>query len=95
MRYLFIMLHVVQPLLLLWLFPKDLIEILIISIYTLIAMIIIDSIEKHSRQRVLGAFLMVIGISISFLMDDIEAVVHLVLILFMIKLIMAFAVKWK
>ncbi|MFY0481174.1 hypothetical protein ACI6PS_01100 [Flavobacterium sp. PLA-1-15] len=95
MRYFFIVLHVVQPLLLLWLFPEDLIEILIIAIYTLIAVIIIDSVEKHSRQRVLGSFLMVIGISISFLMDDIEAVVHLMLILFIIKLIIAFAVKWK
>lgn len=95
MRYLFIALHVVQPLLLIWLFPGDLTGIAVISIYTLIAMTVINSVQEHLKQRVYGAFLMVTGLSISFLVGELQAVVHLMLILFAIKLIVAFAIRWK
>lgn len=95
MRYVFIAFHVVQPLVLIWLFPTDWVGIAVISIYTLIAMTVINSIKEHLRQRVYGAFLMVIGLSISFLVDDMQPIVHLMLILFVVKLIVAFAIRWK
>jgi len=56
MRYVFIAFHVIQPLVLIWLFPNDLVGIAIISIYTLIAMTVVNSIQEHLRQRVYGAF---------------------------------------
>jgi hypothetical protein len=95
MRYVFIAFHVVQPLVLIWLFPSDLVGIAIVSIYTLIAMTVINSIQEHLRQRVYGAFLMVLGLSISFLVGGMQPIVHLMLILFVVKLIIAFAVRWK
>ncbi|WP_421976366.1 hypothetical protein [Roseivirga seohaensis] len=95
MRYVFIGLHVLQPILLTWLFPDDVFGIAVISIYTLIAMIIVNSVGGYLKQRVLGAFLMVIGLSVSFLVSAIQPMVHLMLILFVIKLILAFAVRWK
>lgn len=95
MRYVFIAFHVVQPLVLIWLFPNDLVGIAVVSTYTLIAMTVINSIKEYLRQRVYGAFLMVIGISISFLVTAMQPIVHLMLILFVVKLIVAFAVRWK
>jgi hypothetical protein len=95
MRYVFIAFHVIQPLVLIWLFPNDLVGIAIISIYTLIAMTVVNSIQEHLRQRVYGAFLMVIGLSITFLVNEMQAIVHLMLILFVVKLIVAFAIRWK
>lgn len=95
MRYVFIAFHVVQPLLLIWLFPNNLVGIAVVSIYTLISMTVINSIKEHLRQRVYGAFLMVIGLSISFIIDEIQPIVHLMLILFVVKLILAFAIRWK
>lgn len=95
MRYVFIAFHVVQPLVLIWLFPGDLVGISVISMYTLVAMTVINSIEEHLRQRVYGAFLMVVGLSISFLVGEMQPIVHLMLILFVVKLIVAFAIRWK
>lgn len=95
MRYVFIAFHVIQPLVLIWLFPNDLVGIAIISIYTLIAMTVVNSIQEHLRQRVYGAFLMVIGLSITFLVNEMQPIVHLMLILFVVKLIVAFAIRWK
>lgn len=95
MRYVFIAFHMVQPLVLAWIFPEDLTEIAIVSVYTLIAMTAINSIKEHVRQRVYGAFLMVIGLSVSFILGQMQPIVHLMLILFIVKLIMAFAIRWK
>jgi hypothetical protein len=95
MRYVFIGFHVVQPLVMIWIFPNDWVGIAVISIYTLIAMTIINSIKEHLRQRVYGAFLMVVGLSISFLAANMQPIVHLMLILFVVKLIVAFAIRWK
>lgn len=95
MRYLFIAFHLIQPLVLIWLFPGDLPGISIISIYTLIAMTIINSIQEHLRQRVFGISLMVVGLSLSFLIGELQPIVHLMLILFVVKLIVAFAIRWK
>lgn len=95
MRFVFIAFHVVQPLVLIWLFPADLVAISVISVYTLIAMTVINSINTHLRQRVYAAFLMVAGLSLSFLLEIAYPAVHLMLVLYIVKLIMAFAVRWK
>ena len=95
MRYLFIAFHVVQPMVLIWIFPTDWVGIAVISIYTLIAMTVINSIWDHLRQRVSGAFLMVIGVSLSFIVGEMQPIVHLMLILYVVKLIVAFAIRWK
>ncbi|WKN43041.1 hypothetical protein [Tunicatimonas pelagia] len=94
-RYLFIALHIVQPLLLIWIFPVDATVIGSISLYTLIAVLLINRLEDHHKQRGYAAFLMAIGVSFSFLVSISQAVVHLMLVLFIIKLVVAFAVRWK
>jgi len=95
MRYVFIAFHVVQPLVLIWLFTSDVAGIAVVSIFALIAMTVINSIQEHLRQRVYGAFLMVIALSLTFLVNEMQPIVHLMLILYVVKLIVAFAIRWK
>jgi len=94
-RYVFIGFHVVQPLLFAWIFPSDVIGIALISVYTLIAVALINNMGDYLRQRVLGAFLLVLGLTTSFVVGILQPVVHIMLMLFMVKLIMAFAVRWR
>jgi len=43
----------------------------------------------------MALFLMVIGLSITFLVNEMQPIVHLMLTLFVVKLIVAFAIRWK
>lgn len=95
LRYVFILFHVVQPLVLMWLFPMNLIGIAFISVYTLLAIFLVNFIKEHLKQRVSSAFLVVIGLSIIFLFVKMQPTVYLMLVLYVIKLIMGFAVIWK
>lgn len=95
MRYIFISLHVIQPIVLSWIFPDDIFTIVIVSIYTLISMTMVNRLKNHSKQRLLGAFLMTLGLMLPFILSVFQPIVHIMLSLYIIKLIMAFAVQWK
>ncbi len=94
-RFIFIALHVIQPLVLIWLFTDNIIGIAVVSTYALIATVIINHTKEHPKQRVHGAFLTVVGLTISFLVGEMQPVVHLMLMLLVVKLVMAFAIRWK
>ncbi|BFP41704.1 hypothetical protein FGF1_25490 [Flavobacteriaceae bacterium GF1] len=70
-RSIFIVLHVIQPLVLVWLFPENVMAVAIISTYTLMAMIVVNHIKEHPKQRVCGAFFMAVGLTSSFLVSEI------------------------
>ena len=93
-RTVFIALHVIQPLLMIWLFPETTLVIATLSLYTLSALLIVNSIQQSVNQRVLAAFFTALGIPCCFLFDEVHAAVHLFLLLFLIKLSLAFAVRW-
>ncbi|MEM9834183.1 MAG: hypothetical protein AAF944_26355 [Bacteroidota bacterium] len=94
-RYLFIAFHVLQPVLLMWIFPAQALSIGWVAGYTLLAMTFVNSLQEPSAQRVYAFFLLVVGILLLFLLGISAAVVQLMLILFVIKLVVAFAVRWK
>jgi hypothetical protein len=94
-RYLFIAFHTVQPFVLIWLFPGEWYGISILSLYTLTAVILITRIESHVKQRVLAALLAVIGLTLSFTVAQFHPAIHLLLILFVLKLIVSFSVVWE
>lgn len=94
-RSVFIALHIIQPLLIVWLFADSAFVIMALSIYTLISLIIVNNIKQYVNQRVLAGFFTTLGITTSFLFNDISEVVHLLLILFLVKLTLAFAVRWE
>ena len=95
LRKVFISLHVVQPSLLVWIFPQDLSSIIIVSVYSLLTLIIVSSMRNTEKQRVLAVFFVLIGLLLTFVLIIHQPVVHIVLVLFLLKLTLAFAVDWK
>jgi len=95
LRYRFIAMHVIQPLVLIWLFPNALLPIAIISVYTLSSMIFVGNISEHFRQRMVSSFLTFLGLVITFALNISQPIVHIMLIMFIFKLVMAFSVQWK
>lgn len=94
-RKIFTLLHVIQPTLLVWIFPLDFFSIIVISSYTLLTLSIVNSLKNYNKQKVLAAFFVVFGILLSFIIGVYQPIVHIMLILFLIKLTLAFAVRWE
>lgn len=94
-RYIFISLHIIQPLLMYWIFPDEGMNIALITLYTLSMMLIVNGIKKHSSQRFFAAGFMISGIAVAFALNITYSVLLLLLIIFTIKLILAFAVRWR
>ncbi|QNL51924.1 hypothetical protein H8S90_10275 [Olivibacter sp. SDN3] len=93
-RYVFIGLHFIQPIVMAWIFPKDLASIYLTASYTILATIVTSSLKEEGKQRVLAGFFATMGLSIVFFMSPESKVVHFMLVLFIVKLILAFSVKW-
>ncbi|WP_247233384.1 hypothetical protein [Telluribacter sp. SYSU D00476] len=94
-RSAFIMLHVIQPCLLGWIFPAAWVAIAVVAIYTIAAMVLVNWLRVDAKQRVLAAFLLVAGLCILLLMGTPYAVLLLLLALYEVKLILAFPVRWQ
>lgn len=92
LRVLFVCLHVVQPLLLIWLFPKHALGIGLMAIYTLIAAYYLDSILYASHQKVVAACLLTAGM-VGSLFADLPPVANVLILLFQVKLILSFSSK--
>lgn len=94
-RYVFMGLHLIQPIVMAWIFPEDWASIYVAASYTLLATIVASSLKEEGKQRVLAGVLVTMGLSIVFLMSPESKVVHFMLVLFIVKLILAFSVKWR
>jgi len=94
-RYLFILTHFLQPLVLLWIFTENLFFILIITLFTLISSMIVTVIKDYGIQRIAAISFLLIGVLISFLLPFSNQVLQLILIVYSIKLILAFSVNWN
>ncbi len=95
LRYVFIPLHIIQPSILIWIFPQYWIPILIISIYVLLSMIFVNKISSYEKQRTIAPFLFSIALMLIVVFSINSIIVNLMLLLYAIKLIMAFAVRWE
>jgi hypothetical protein len=94
-RYLFILVHVLQPLILAWIFPKSILTISVFTLYTLINALIITSIKKNTTQRIIAITMLLIGILLTYFFSFSNPMLQLISIVFLIKLILAFSVNWK
>ncbi|WP_224994901.1 hypothetical protein [Cesiribacter sp. SM1] len=96
-RYFFIAIHVLQPPLLYFTFsdPANMLPLLMITIYAVIAMLIINRIREYYKQRIMGAFLLVMGLSIVFIAPFSQPLLLHLVFLYLIKLLLAFAVRWE
>lgn len=93
-RLLFISIHFLQPLGLFWVFQNDGIAILITTFLTLLGSLIINSIENINRKITYGCFLMTAITSLTFYLNFKISELHLLMILYTIKLVFAFPINW-
>lgn len=93
-RYLFVLFHPVQPSILIWIFPSELLAILGVSLFTLISSIVVLGIKKHYKQRIVAITLLLLSLMLSTLLNYTEPLAKMIMQLFSIKLILAFSVNW-
>jgi membrane glycosyltransferase len=94
-RYFFVLFHLLQPSILIWIFPNELQAILVISIFTLIISIIVLNINKHYTQRITAITLLLLSFVLSILLNYSDPLLQIIMQLFSIKLILAFSVNWS
>lgn len=93
-RYLFILFHLIQPLILIWIFPNDLQAILGVCIFTLSSSIFVLNIKKSYNQRIVAIWLLILCLILSSLLNYSNTSTQITMQLFSIKLILAFSVNW-
>jgi hypothetical protein len=94
-RYFFVLFHLLQPSILIWIFPNELQAILGISIFTLISSIIVLNLNKHYTQIITAITLLLLSFILSILLNYSDPLLQIVMQLFSIKLILAFSVNWS
>lgn len=94
-RYLFIVIHIMQPLILNWIFLNNSFSILTITFFTLISAFIVTSIKQNTTQKAVAATLTLIGVILAFSLYFSTTALHLILLFYLIKLILAFSVNWS
>jgi membrane glycosyltransferase len=93
-RYLFLLSHLLQPSILIWIFPSELIAILGVSLFSLTSSIIVLNINRQYNQRIIAVILLLFSIFLSTLLNYSDPLTKLIMELFSIKLILAFSVNW-
>jgi hypothetical protein len=94
-RYLFVLFHLLQPSILIWIFPNELLAVLGVSIFTLISSIIVLNVKKHYNQRIIAVTLLLFSLILSTLFNYTDPLTKMIMQLFSIKLILAFCVNWS
>jgi hypothetical protein len=93
-RYLFVLFHLLQPPILIWIFPSELIAILVVSLFTLTSSIIILNIKKQYNQRIVAVTLLLLSLILSTLFPYSDPLTQVIMHFFSLKLILAFSVNW-
>jgi hypothetical protein len=93
-RYLFVLFHLVQPLLLIWIFPSELLAILGVTLFTLTSSIIVLRLKFPNNQRIVAVTLLLLSLILSTLLNYNDPLAQLIMQFFSIKLILAFSVHW-
>ena len=94
-RYFFVLFHLLQPSILIWIFPNEIQAIMGISIFTLLCSFIVLNINKHYTQRITAIILLLLSFILSILLNYSDTLLQIVMQIFSIKLILAFSVNWS
>ncbi len=94
LRLVYILLHVVQPAVLLWLFPGQGGRLALFAGYTLLATFTVNAIPQYRYQRLGAGLLTTLGVLLLHLLALAPAVLTGLLTLYLLKLVLAFAVRW-
>ena len=92
--YLFVLFHLLQPSILIWIFPSELLVILGVSLFTLTSSIIVLNVKKQYNQRIVAITLLLLCLILSTLLNYTDTLSQMIMQLFSIKLILAFSVSW-
>ncbi|MFW5687911.1 MAG: hypothetical protein ACOCXV_03185 [Bacteroidota bacterium] len=95
LRILFIGIHFIQPLLLGWIFADYWPAIAIIGSFSLLAAFLINSLHHYHLQKTVAPFFLVAAIIITVISNIDNAPLFIMMLLFVVKLILAFPVKWE
>jgi hypothetical protein len=93
-RYFFVLFHLLQPSILIWIFPSELLVILGVSLFTLTSSIIVLNVKKQYNQRIVAITLLLLCLILSTLLNYTDTLSQMIMQLFSIKLILAFSVSW-
>ena len=93
-RYLFVLFHLLQPSILIWIFPSELIAVLGVSLFTLTSSIIVLNIKKQYNQRIVAITLLLLSLILSTLLSYTDQLIQIIMHFFSLKLILAFSVNW-
>ncbi len=93
LRLPFIALHVFHPAVLMALFPADWPFFLFVMVYTLAATFAVNALKDGELQQNLAALLVVVGCLLSFFFPQGSPVLYAFAPLFMVKLVLGFAVR--
>lgn len=93
-RYLFVVFHLLQPSILIWIFPSELLAILGVSLFTLTSSIIVLNIKKQYNQRIIAVTLLLLSLILSTILNYTDPLAQVIMQLFSVKLILAFSVNW-
>jgi hypothetical protein len=93
-RYLFVFFHLLQPSILIWIFPSELLAILGVSLFTLTSSIIVLNVKKQYNQKIVAITLLLLCLILSTLLNYTDTLSQMIMQLFSIKLILAFSVNW-
>lgn len=93
-RYLFIFFHLLQPSILVWIFPSELVAILGVMLFTLACSIIVLRLKSPNNQRIVAVTLLLLSLILSALLNYTDPLAQVIMQFFSIKLILAFSVNW-
>jgi hypothetical protein len=93
-RYLFIFFHILQPLILIWIYPIDSLAIIVISLLTLTSSIIVLNLKNQYTQRIIAVTLLLLCIILTPILNYSDNLLQIVILLYSMKLILAFSVNW-
>ena len=93
-RYLFVLFHLIQPSILIWIFPFELLAILGVTLFTLTSSIIVLRLKSPNNQRIVAVTLLLLSLILSTLLNYTDPLAQLIMQFFSIKLILAFSVNW-
>lgn len=96
LRWVFIGLHVIQPSLLAWIFPDAVLFIGCVTAFVLTSSALVNGLSGKQVQKLAAMFALIVAVAGVVLFGQaMSPAVKLILILFGIKLILAFPVDWS
>ena len=93
-KYLFVFFHLLQPTILIWIFPNELLAIFSGTIYTLSSSFIVLHLKSIHYQKIIAVTLLVLSLILSALLNYNDPFAQLIMHFFSLKLILAFSVNW-